>query len=94
MIIACTQAQWTYNNDGESGRLEYFKENNYDPNLNCFFRIEVPNSIGRNSATRRVKVHFELFDFGPGYDYKISLSSHDPTLIEGGYHYPQKGNLF
>ena len=40
---------------------------------------------------RKVKVHFEAFDFGTGYNYDISLSSNDPELINLGDRYPKKG---
>ena len=90
-ILACPGAKWIYNNDGESGRLEYWKENGYDPNTNCFFKIEVPESNSRMIGGRKVKVHFEAFDFGTGYNYDISLSSNDPELINLGDRYPKKG---
>ena len=93
LIIACTQANWTYNDDGESGRLEYWREDNYDANLNCFFRIEVPDTLGRSISKRKIKINFEAFDFAPGYDYKTSLSSVDPKMIDGGFQYPKKGKL-
>ena len=90
VILACTQANWTYNDDRKSGRLEYWWEDNYDANLNCFFRIEVPDTLGRST---RIKINFEAFDFGPGYDYEISLTSIDPKMIDGGFQYPKKGKL-
>ena len=49
--------------------MEFWFENGYDAKINCFFRIEVPESIGRMSSRRKVKVQFDAFDF-PGIHYE------------------------
>ena len=91
---ACTGAKWIHNEDGESGRLEFWFENGYDAKINCFFRIEVPEVTGRMNSRRKVKVQFEAFDFGTGYDYDISLTSNDPESIVEGGRFPRRGSLF
>ena len=93
-ILACPGAKWIYNEDGESGRLEFWNENGYHTNLNCYFKIEVPESVGRTISPRKIKLHFEAFDFGPGYNYDISLSSDDPELIVEGGRFPKRGKFY
>ena len=93
-ISECRNAKWIYNEDGESGRLEFWNENGYEANTNCFFRIEIPETIGRTLGRRKVKIYFEGFDFGPGYDYDISLSSNDPEMIILGDRHPKRGKCF
>ena len=83
MILACRGANWNYNPDGESGNLTYWNENNYEANLHCFFRIEVPDG-------KRVKIHFDAFDFAQGLDYRISLTSNDASQIDATF--PPRGN--
>ena len=46
----------------------------YEHNLNCYFKLIVEEG-------KRVKIHFENFDFAPGYNYGIGLASNDNKRI-------------
>ena len=68
---ACVHEVYT----GETGELNYPEDGGlYETNLNCYFKIIV-------SEGKKVKIHFDHFDFAQGYNYGIGLSSNDNKQI-------------
>ena len=48
--------------------MKYPSSGNYDPNLNCYFKLIVPDG-------KKVKITFTAFNFQAGVDYSITLNS-------------------
>ena len=48
--------------------MKYPSSGNYDPNLNCYFKLIVPDG-------KKVKITFSAFNFQAGVDYSITLNS-------------------
>ena len=65
-ILACDKEIYT-----EPGTIMYPKSGNYEPNMNCYFKI-------KSADGTKVKITFTKFSFQAGVDYRIELYSNNP----------------
>ena len=74
--LACDRESYT----SETGTIKYPSSGNYEPNLNCFFRITVAEG-------KRVKITFlENFDFASGtFIENLRFSNIPKPTTDGNY---------